>query len=133
MVADAPAIPLPQAKPFPARQVGVAVLGLVIAIGGFFGYKKFTAPPVLDCYVEVNAVPWAKVMHVESADGKYKADPNVETPVRVQLPAGDFNITLAGPDGKPVVKKVTVSATQPGQISNVFEAVSANEIVQSSN
>lgn len=134
IVADAPAIPMPPpAKPFPAKQVGIGVLALVLSVGGFFGYKQFTAPPVLDSYVEVNAVPWARVTHVESADGKYKADPNVETPVRVQLPAGQYKITLVGPDNKPAVKDVTVSATQPGSISNVFEAVSANEIVQSSN
>ena len=125
---------LPVAKPFPMKQVGAVALVLALAVGGYFGYQKAMAPPPIESYVEINATPWATVTSVVSADGKYKAAiPENATPVRVLLPAGDFVVTLAGPDGKSDTKKIKVSRTSPAAINQVFEGVSANEIVQTSN
>ncbi|HUQ49733.1 MAG TPA: protein kinase [Terriglobales bacterium] len=123
----------PPAKPFPTKAVAAGVLALALTVGGYFGYQKMTAPPPIETYVEINAVPWAQVKSIASADGKFKVDVNQETPVRVPLPSGEFTITFAKPDGTPATEKITVNKNQPGSVSPVFESVSANEIVQSSN
>jgi len=119
--------------PLPVKQIGAAVVAVVLVIGGFFGYKTATAPPPIDSYVEINAVPWGKVTSIVSADGKRTLQVNKETPIRVPLAAGDYTVNIAGPDGKESPQKITVSKTSPGTLSPIFEGVSANEIVQSSN
>ncbi len=124
----------PPAKPFPTKPVVGAVLALVLVVGGYFGYKTMTAPPVLDTYVEVNAGPWAKVTTIVSEDGKYKVDVNQETPVRVNLPSGKFAVNFVGADGKPDSRTVTVDKANHGSIN--LEGVDANDIekiVSSSN
>jgi len=123
----------PPKKPFPTKAVVGAVLAVVLVVGGWFGYQKLTAPPPIETYVEINAVPWGKVVSVVSADGKYKVDVNQETPVRVNLPAGDFTVNLTKPDGTPAQETIKVARGVPASVSPVFEAVSANEIVKSSN
>lgn len=123
----------PPEKPFPTKMVAGVVLAVVLAVGGYFGYQKITAPPPIETYVEINAVPWGKVVSVVSADGKYKVDVNQETPVRVNLPAGDFTVNLLKPDGTPAKETIKVAKGNPQSVSPIFESVSANEIVQSSN
>ncbi len=123
----------PPEKPFPTKMVVGAVLVVVLAVGGYFGYKTLTAPPPIESYVEINAVPWGKVVSVVSADGKYKVDVNQETPVRVNLPAGDFTVNMTKPDGSAAQEKIKVARGNPGIVSPVFEAMSADEIVKSSN
>ena len=84
--------------------------------------------------MEVNAIPWGKVTTIISADGKRVTNVNKETPIRVPLASGDYTVNLTGPDGKPAILKVTVSKANPGiGLNQVFEGVSANEIVQTSN
>ena len=125
---------LPKKAPLPVKQIGAAVLGLVLVVGGYFGYKTVTAPPPVDSYIEINAVPWGKVTTIVSADGKITRDINKETPIRVLLPSGDYTVNLTGPDGKATSQKVTISKANPGiGVNQIFEGVSANEIVQSSN
>jgi hypothetical protein len=123
----------PPAKPFPVKAVIGAVLAVVLVVGGYFGYKTMTAPPPIETYVEINAVPWGKVTSIVSTDGKFKVDVNQETPVRVNLPAGDFVVNLTKPDGSPEKQTIKVAKGSPVSIAPVFEAVSANEIVKSSN
>jgi len=51
----------------------------------------------------------------------------------VNLPAGDFVVNLTKPDGSPDKQPIKVAKGVPASVSPVFEAVSANEIVKSSN
>jgi eukaryotic-like serine/threonine-protein kinase len=81
-----------------------------------------------DAYVEVVAQPWATVKSLTRADGKVIAV-NEQTPVRVQLPAGEYSITLAGPNSQEHTEKLSVSPGEPTQYSYVFEAVDAAKIV----
>jgi len=121
------------AKPLPMKQIGVAVLVIALAIGGFFGYKKFLGPPPVDSYVEINAVPYATIQSIVTTDGKRTIPlTDDQTPVRVNLPQGEYNITFKGADGKTEVEKVTASPANPVQVSHVMESVSPNEIVQTS-
>jgi hypothetical protein len=121
------------AKPFPMKQVVGAVLAVALVVGGFFGYKVITAPLPLDSFVEINATPWAKVTNIVSKDGKHTYPVNQETPIRVLLPSGDYTVNATDPDGKPMSQAIQVNKSAPGSVSLVVEAVSANEIVQSSN
>jgi serine/threonine protein kinase len=121
------------AKPFPMKQVVGAVLAIALAMGGFFGYRVMTAPLPLDTYVEINATPWAKVTTIVSKDGKHTYPVNQETPIRVNLPSGEYTVNATDPDGKPMSQAIQVDKSAPGSVSLVVEAVSANEIVQSSN
>jgi hypothetical protein len=133
MIQAAPVIP---EKPFPTKQVVGAVLAIVLLVGGYFGFTVLTAPPAIDTYVEINATPWAKVTNIVSKDGKRTYPVNQETPVRVQLPSGDFTVNATGPDGKQVTQPIQVSKGSPGSMTLAVAPVSEDDkksIVQSSN
>jgi eukaryotic-like serine/threonine-protein kinase len=126
--------PLPAAKPFPAKQVGIAVAALVLVVGGWFGYEKLTAPPLLDTYIEINATPWATVVSIDSVDGKLHYPVNQETPVRVAVPSGNFNVTFKTPNGETITETLdNITAASPGIINKNVETVDPDEIVKSSN
>src|SRR4051794_8293397 len=113
----------------------IGLLSVVVLVGGYFGYAKFTAPPVLDTYVEINATPWATVTSIVSKDGKHSYPVNSETPVRVNLPSGDFVINGTDASGQPVKQNLTVSKTSPGIGVTLGQggAINADDIVKSSN
>jgi hypothetical protein len=91
-----------------------------------------TTPAALgpDAYVEVIAQPWATVKSLTGADGKVIAV-DEQTPVRVKVPAGEYTITLAGPNSQEHTGQISVSSGKPAQYSYVFEAVDAAKIVSS--
>jgi tetratricopeptide (TPR) repeat protein len=129
----APAPVVPQ-KEFPTKAVAAAVLLVVLGVGGWFGYQKFFGPLPIVTYAEINATPYATVTSITSQDGRFKVALNQETPVRVALPAGTFTIEFKGPNGEAATETLSnVGAGSPGSITHPFEAVSANEIVKTSN
>jgi hypothetical protein len=131
MAAPAPVI---QEKPFPTKMVASIALALVLGAGGWFGYKKFFGPLPIVTYAEINATPFATVTSISSADGRFKLDLNDQTPLRVELPAGTFTVEFKGPNGETATETLTnLGEGVPGSISHPFEAVSANEIVKTSN
>jgi hypothetical protein len=131
MVTPAPVI---QEKPFPTKVVASIVLTIVLGAGGWFGYKKFFGPPPIVTYAEINATPYATVTKITSADGRFKLALNEETPLRVALPAGTFTVEFKGPNGETATETISnIASGTPGSISHPFEAVSANEIVKTSN
>ena len=78
--------------------------------------------------MEVIAQPWGTVKSLTSASGKVIAV-DEQTPVRLQVPAGEYTITMAGPNAQEQTGKVSVSPGKPAQYSYVFEAVDAAKIV----
>jgi hypothetical protein len=74
-----------------------------------------------------------KITTIVSKDGKRTIQVNQETPLRVPLPAGEYTVNATDPDGKPMSQSIQITKSTPGQVNLVVEAVSANEIVQSSN
>jgi len=129
----APAPVIPQ-KEFPTKAVASVVLAIVLGVGGWFGYQKFFGPLPITTYAEINATPYATVTRITSADGRFKKELNVETPVRVDLPAGTFTVEFKGPNGETATETLSnVAAGSPASITHPFEAVSANEIVKTSN
>jgi tetratricopeptide (TPR) repeat protein len=126
--------PVVQEKPFPTKVVASVALAVILAAGGWFGYKKFFGPPPIVTYAEINATPYATVTKITSADGRFKLAVNEETPVRVALPAGTFTVEFKGPNGETATETISnIASGTPGSISHPFEAVSANEIVKTSN
>jgi serine/threonine-protein kinase len=129
----APAPVIPQ-KEFPTKAVASVVLLIVLGVGGWFGYQKFFGPLPITTYAEINATPYATVTRITSADGRFKKELNVETPVRVDLPAGTFTVEFKGPNGETATETLSnVAAGSPATVTHPFEAVSANEIVKTSN
>jgi hypothetical protein len=47
----------------------------------------------------------------------------------VKVPAGEYTITMVGPNSQESTGKISVSSGQPAQYSHVFEVVDAAKIV----
>jgi tetratricopeptide (TPR) repeat protein len=84
--------------------------------------------PGPDAYVEVIAQPWATVKSLTGTDGKVLAVGEL-TPVRVRVPAGNYTITLTGPNSQEHTDQISVTSGSPAQYSYTFEAVDAAKIV----
>ncbi len=126
--------PVPVVKSFPTKQAVIGLIAVVVIVGGWFGYQKMIAPPVVDTYIEINATPWATVVSVDSIDGKLHYPVGEETPVRVPVPSGNFHVTLKTPSGETVTEtSANLSPSSPGIINKGLEIVDPDEIVKSSN
>jgi hypothetical protein len=119
----------------PAWVAGVAAAVLLAVIASVVGlrHRSATAPPVAapsESYVEVVVQPWGVVKSFKSADGTIM---NVEefTPVVVRAPAGEYTVTLAGPNGEEQTDHISVSANQRVRYQHTFEVVDATKIVSS--
>jgi hypothetical protein len=129
----------PQSQSGAGMRLGIiAGILVVLAIAAFFllHHRSTTESPsaesaaalATDSYVEVIAQPWATVKSLTGADGKVIAV-NEPTPVRVQLAAGEYTITLVGPNSQEHTDQLSVGPDKPAQYSYVFEAVDAAKIV----
>jgi hypothetical protein len=135
-VAAAPHRPAAVAPPPPKKSPVVPILiavVLIAAIGGFFGYKKMTGVPATTTYIEINAVPFATVKSITSADGKVKLTPNEITPARIGLPPGDYEVVLTGRDGTDKTEKVSATNDSPGSVKSVFEPIDVEKQIMGSN
>ena len=83
-----------------------------------------------DGYLEVIVQPWGTVKSLKSADGKIVTVEEF-TPVVVRAPAGDYTVTLAGPNGEEHTEQVSVVAHQRARYQHTFEEVDATKIVNS--
>ncbi|PYX86148.1 MAG: hypothetical protein DMG68_16325 [Acidobacteria bacterium] len=72
--------------------------------------NSYSAPA--SSYAEINAEPWATVRNVNSAKGELVRAVNDQTPLRVDLPAGQYEVTLEGPSGQQ--KRVRVEVPEQG-------------------
>jgi eukaryotic-like serine/threonine-protein kinase len=78
-------------------------------------------------WVEINAVPWADILEVETAEGK-PLNISGQTPVEISLPSGHYRITLRYGG---YTRQVEV-AVQPGAVSSAdytFPEVKIDEVV----
>ena len=64
-----------------------------------------------------------------AADGKVVAAVDQVTPVRIALPAGDYKVTVAGPDGAQRIEDVRASRESPSAVTVIFEAIDVEKIV----
>src|SRR6266850_3544871 len=124
--APAPHRPVAVAPPPPKKSPVVPILVavvVVVLIGGYFGYRKMTAVPASTTYIEINAVPYATVKSITSADGKVKLAPDDITPARIAVPPGDYDVVLTGRDGTEKTEKVSATNESPGTVKSVFEPI----------
>jgi uncharacterized protein YgfB (UPF0149 family) len=97
----------------------VAVVLLAVVGGGVFVMKdKIWPPPVADAYVEVNAIPYGSVKQAKQLDGKFTQtfDKDNQTPIRLNLPSGEYEITVVGPSGQEKTDHVKISKTASGSM-----------------
>jgi len=59
-------------------------------------------------YAELNAGPWGTVKEVRSLDGQTVRLLNDQTPLRVDLPSGQYEVTVEGPNGENKTLQVEV-------------------------
>ena len=63
-------------------------------------------------YAEINAEPWATITNLTPANGEAQSALGAATPLRVKLPAGQYTVTLEGPNHEQ--KQVQVTVPQQG-------------------
>ena len=134
--APAPHRPVAVAPPPPKKSPVVSILIAVVVvaiIGGYFGYKKMTAVPASTTYIEINAVPYATVKSITSADGKVKLAPDDITPARIAVPPGDYDVVLTGRDGTEKTEKVSATNESPGTVKSVFEPIDVEKQIMGTN
>jgi hypothetical protein len=113
----------------------VAVAVIVICAAGWLIVrpKDVAKPPVASVadytYAEINAEPWATVTALTPANGDAQTAIGQQTPLRVKLPPGDYNVTLEGPNAEQ--KHVDINVPQHGGTScfAVFKKPDLNRIV----
>ena len=134
--APAPHRPVAAAPPPPKQSPVVPILIAVVVvaiIGGYFGYKKMTAVPAATTYIEINAIPYATVKSITSADGKVKLTPDDITPARIAVPPGDYDVVLTGRDGTEKTEKVNATNESPGTVKSVFEPIDVEKQIMGTN
>jgi hypothetical protein len=98
-----------------------------LAIAGYAAWRLIRGGAAADGYVELTAAPWAEIVSVQTNDGK-TLNVKGETPVRLELPPGEYVIELKKDQA---VKKVT-AVVRSGEISQVncsFPEVNVNALV----
>jgi hypothetical protein len=126
------AVAPPPPKKSPVVPIAIAVVVIAI-VGGFFGYKKMTAVPPPTTFIEINAIPFATVKSITSADGKVKLTPDEVTPARIGVPPGDYEVVLTGRDGTDKTEKVSATNDAPGSVKSVFEPIDVEKQIMGSN
>jgi serine/threonine protein kinase len=126
------AVAPPPPKKSPVVPIAIAVVVIAI-VGGFFGYKKMTAVPRPTTFIEINAIPFATVKSITSADGKVKLTPDEVTPARIGVPPGDYEVVLTGRDGTEKSEKVSATNDAPGSVKSVFEPIDVEKQIMGSN
>jgi hypothetical protein len=92
-----------------------------------------TAVPAATTYIEINAIPYATVKSITSADGKVKLTPDDITPARIAVPPGDYDVVLTGRDGTEKTEKVNATNESPGTVKSVFEPIDVEKQIMGTN
>jgi serine/threonine-protein kinase len=81
----------------------------------------------------VDALPWGEVVEVKDAKGVAQALPaNRFTPLALSLPAGEYNLLVRPPSGKPQLVNVTVRSSVADTKLVTFRPVDAAEYLKRS-
>ena len=132
----------------PQKKFPMSILWLgavaVLAIAAFLWWRMQPKPATITgsqpapvaaaanlTYAEINAEPWATVAAVTPANGDAQSIIGQATPLRVNLPPGDYSVTLQGPDHE--TKQVEITVPQQGGAScfAVFHKPNLNRLVGS--
>ncbi len=117
---------VPEARRMPAALwVGLGVL--VLALIGVGVWRFFPSTPGLPGYVHLTAAPWAEVLSVRQAGGE-SLNITGQTPLRIELPPGEYVIELRNGETRQTVK-VKVEAGQVAPVNYTFPEVEVEAIV----
>jgi len=109
-----------------ALWVGIGVI--VLAIAGYVAWQLIRGGAAADGYVELTAAPsWAEIVSVQTKDGK-TLDVKGQTPVRLELPPGEYVIELKKDEAIGKVN-VAVKSGETRQGKYVFPEVNVNAMV----
>lgn len=80
-------------------------------------------------YAEINAEPWATILSISPANGDAKTAIGQQTPVRVKLPSGTYEVTLQGPNREQ--KQISINVPEQGGVPcfAVFQKPDLNQLV----
>jgi serine/threonine protein kinase len=80
-------------------------------------------------YAEINAEPWATVTAVTPLSGDAQQIIGQQTPLRVKLPPGEYNVTMQGPNHQE--KRIDITVPQQGGVAcfAVFSKPDLNRMV----
>jgi len=124
------AVPAPKKAPV-GIILGIVLVVLLLVSGGVYMFRDRIWPATRDAYVEVNAVPWGTVTSARQLNGSFHEDykKDNQTPMRLALPQGEYEITVTGPSGQEKTERVKISPTSTGAITPVFEQLDVEKIV----
>ena len=126
-MAAAPPVP---GKKSPVMMIAIAAIAFVVlAVGGYVGYKKFAGPGEATTYIEINAVPWGTVKSVTPAGGGKAIELNEVTPVRVPVAEGEYTVVVTGPNGTEKSETIKATNDSPGTYTPVYEAIDVEKIL----
>jgi hypothetical protein len=100
----------------------VAVLaGLLalVAIARRAGGKNAAARNT--AHIVILAAPWGTVKSLAAADGSLERAVNQQTPVRVDVPPGEYAIVVFGANGREQSRRVRAAEGAPGEYRPVFD------------
>jgi serine/threonine protein kinase len=87
-----------------------------IAVGVFFAARP--APVVPTGSLMIDAVPWATITAIQATDGTNRPLPSpASTPVLLNVPAGTYQVRLAGP-GQSSASRVLTVQVQEGRVTS---------------
>jgi hypothetical protein len=100
---------------------------ILLAIAGYAAWRLIRGGAAADGYVELTAAPWAEIVSVQTKDGK-TLEVKGETPVRLELPPGEYVIKLKKDEAIGIVN-VAVKSGETTQGKYVFPEVNVNAMV----
>jgi serine/threonine-protein kinase len=140
-------VPAPSSKKKLVLAVLAAVLVIGAGVGGYMYWRARTAAGVAGTtatttapgtvatgpgFAQINASPWGSVKSITAADGKAVEISEADTPVRIELAPGVYEIVMTGPDGSTEKRsQVTVKPAEAAFVNFEFQQVNAKKIVDS--
>jgi hypothetical protein len=115
--------PVPNGWLRPVISIGIAaaILAVVVSLVILWLRPKPSAgrSSARATYAEINAEPWGTIKDIVPANGEARSAIGSTTPLRITLPAGQYTLTLEGPNHE--TKQVTLTVpTQGGAASLVL-------------
>jgi hypothetical protein len=106
--------------------VGVGIIVVAIVVGAAWWALSGGGGKSVG-YAQVTAVPWAEVLSVKTKGGQ---DLNItgETPLRLELPPGDYVIQLQSSDNSGKTE-VSIKAGKVAPVKYTFPQVNIDEVV----
>jgi serine/threonine protein kinase len=121
----------------PVILLGLAVAILVVVVLWLFIRPKpqdqASVKPATNAanytYAEINAEPWATVTDLTPANGDAPSALGAATPLRVKLPAGQYTVTLEGPNHEQKRVQVTVPLQGGAKCFVLFRKPDVNRLL----